>query len=107
MSASTRTLHAKLRPYAEAFIRWLEQNGVRVTLTSSYRSPAKQRELYEKFRRGASAFPAAKPGSSLHEQRRAFDLHLEPPVYEAAGRAWESMGGRWGGRFNDPIHFEA
>lgn len=24
----------------------------------------------------------------------------------AAGELWESWGGRWGGRFNDPIHFE-
>lgn len=25
---------------------------------------------------------------------------------ELAGRVWESWGGRWGGRFGDPIHFE-
>ncbi len=22
------------------------------------------------------------------------------------GRAWEAIGGTWGGRFKDPIHFE-
>lgn len=29
------------------------------------------------------------------------ERYLEP-----LGRVWESWGGRWGGRFNDPIHFE-
>jgi len=31
----------------------------------------------------------------------------EPQVLRAFGELWESWGGTWGGRFGDPIHFEA
>ena len=42
----------------------------------------------------------------MHDQGFAFDVHMDPPVYEQAGRAWESLGFTWGGRFSDPIHFD-
>jgi len=29
-----------------------------------------------------------------------------PQQQEAVGLLWESWGGRWGGRFNDEIHFD-
>jgi len=57
--------------------------------------------------RGATRFPAAKPGESLHQQGLAFDLVVTP--MEALGKLgllWESWGFYWGGRHNDPIHFE-
>lgn len=106
-STSTRTLATWLRPHADAFIRYLEAHGIRVTVASTRRSIDTQRTLYANFRAGCSRLPAAPPGRSQHGIGRAFDLHLEPPEYAAAGRVWESIGGTWGGRFRDPVHFEA
>ena len=105
-STSTRMLRQDLRAAAEAFVTWLRSNGVRVTVTSTFRSQDTQRALYENYQRGCSRYPAAPPGRSAHGEGRAFDLHLDPPVYSQAGAVWESIGGTWGGRFNDPIHFE-
>ena len=32
---------------------------------------------------------------------------LDPPeAYELAGEIWERLGFRWGGRFDDEIHFD-
>lgn len=107
MSADLRDLKPWLRPYAQAFVRYLSRAGVAVIVTSTVRSRARQRRLYSRYLRGDSPLPAAPPGHSTHEQGIAFDLNLNPPVYRAAGRLWESIGGTWGGRFNDPVHFDA
>lgn len=105
-STSTRTLEPSFRVYADAFVRYLESHGVRVTVASTRRSVDTQRALYANYLAGCSRLPAARPGRSKHALGIAFDLHLEPPVYQAAGRLWESIGGTWGGRFSDPVHFE-
>jgi len=104
--ASLRTLHPRVYPIAAAFVRFLEQNGVRVIVTSARRDLDQQARLYDAYIHGRSKYPAAPPGSSPHALGIAFDLHLDPPVYSAAGRIWEMVGLRWGGRFNDPIHFD-
>jgi len=104
--ASLRTLHPALIPYAQQFVRALERAGIRVTVTSARRDPKKQAQLYEAYLAGRSKFPAAPPGHSPHELGIAFDVHLDPPAYEAAGTVWESLGLRWGGRFQDRIHFD-
>lgn len=104
--ASLRTLHPDAQRIAQWFVRVLQANGVRVTITSARRDPAKQAELYRRYKAGLSKYPAAKPGTSTHEQGIAFDLSLVPPVYDAAGRLWESLGFTWGGRFDDRIHFD-
>ncbi len=76
-------------------------------ITSVRRTLAQQTRLYDAFLRGESRYPAAPPGSSLHEVGRAWDMVAEPQVLRAFGELWESWGGTWGGRFGDPIHFEA
>lgn len=43
----------------------------------------------------------------MHERRRAFDILGPEPELERLGAIWEGVGGVWGGRFGDPIHFEA
>jgi hypothetical protein len=110
-------------PIARAFVRMIESptfarfagvHQVRATVTSTRRGPDKQRELWNCYqrtgcsncRRTPSCFPAAAPGKSTHALGLAFDLHLSPPVYAAAGRLWEMIGFTWGGRFSDPIHFD-
>lgn len=104
--ASTRTLVPWFRAVADEFIRWLRFNGVQVTVTSAARDADHQALLYANYLAGRSRYPAAPPGRSTHGQGIAIDLHLEPPVYAAAGAAWERAGFTWGGRFSDKIHFD-
>ncbi len=79
---------------------------MRVLVTSARRSLDEQRELYARYLRGESRFPAAPPGRSTHGAGLAFDIKLDPPNYNEAGRIWEALGLTWGGRFRDPIHFD-
>lgn len=106
MAASLRTLDRRAYPIAAEFLRILAAYGIKATVTSARRDPAKQAQLYRDYLAGRSKFPAAPPGKSTHGLGLAFDLHLDPPVYEAAGLLWESAGFTWGGRFSDPIHFD-
>ncbi|GAI95660.1 unnamed protein product [marine sediment metagenome] len=100
-------LQAWLAPYAGYLLEVLSYNGRRYTITSVYRSPEKQQQCWDRFKAGLSKYPAAPPGHSKHEQGRAFDFTADEDTLRLAGAFWESMGGRWGGRFKDPIHFEA
>jgi len=105
--ASLRSLDPRLRPLAAAFIRAIERAGIRVTITSTRRSLDEQKRLYDRYRQGRSRYPAARPGTSTHGAGLAFDLALDPPRYAEAGAVWEELGLTWGGRFKDPIHFDA
>jgi len=51
-----------------------------------------------------SPYPAAPPGHSAHEYGYAVDIiSLDQ---ESLGDYWESLGGIWGGRIGDDVHFE-
>lgn len=116
--ASLRDLDPRARPIVAEFLRLLAQAGVRATITSTRRDPAKQKKLWDCYQRvGCSdctkrpgqrgCYPAAPPGKSTHAVGAAFDVHLDPPVYAEAGKVWEEFYGfTWGGRFSDPIHFD-
>ena len=80
------------------------QYGLKPRITSTYRSPADQARLYRAYLEGRSVYPAAAPGRSTHERGRAMDMVAEDLGW--LGEVWEHWGGRWGGRFRDPIHFE-
>lgn len=76
-------------------------------VTSARRSHAQQAALYRNYLAGRATFPAAPPGLSKHEQGLAVDIVVNPPALQAAlGRWWQSVGGTWGGQYQDPIHFE-
>lgn len=92
-----------LQPYTRALLSYFPQ----LIMTSGYRSPTKQLELWNNRHR--NPYPVAPPGTSYHEYGRAFDVVGPPDVLAAAGRVWEAWGGTWGGRFrrDDPIHFQA
>lgn len=72
-----------LRAPAEYLVRLGAPYGVKVT--SVYRSPTKQAELYAN--RGNNPYPVARPGTSYHEYGRAFDLVARSDVL-----AWLSGG---------------
>lgn len=73
--------------------------GYQITFGETWRSPEEAR------RRG---FP-----KSLHTQRLAIDLNLfrngvylrRTEDHKELGEWWESIGGAWGGRFNDGNHY--
>lgn len=102
-----RGTHPQLFPYFRLLLYVAQSVDPGARLSSAYRSPTEQARLYRRYLAGLSRFPAAPPGKSKHEQGRAVDIVARPEVLEALGRWWESIGGRWGGRFDDPIHFEA
>lgn len=95
-----------VRPYFEALYRAAQRLDRNARVTSTVRSRSEQRRLYNAYLAGRSRFPAAPPGRSKHELGRAIDIAASPEALRRLGAAWERMGGRWGGRFNDPIHFE-
>jgi hypothetical protein len=82
---------------ASHLIMWAFANGFEVTFGDAYRAP--------------TCIHGHK--SSLHRKRLAIDLNLfkdgnyltETEDYEPLGIYWESLGGYWGGRFNDGNHF--
>jgi len=108
MGGSREALDPELRDALQQFEVWLSQNGVKPTITSTVRSFADQKFLWERYQQGKSGgLPAAPPGHSAHEYGWAFDLIVSPVQFQhAVGRAWEKLwGGKWGGA-KDPVHFE-
>lgn len=104
--SSFRGYARDVRPYFEALYRAAQRLDRGARVTSTVRSRSEQRRLYNAYLAGRSRFPAAPPGRSKHELGRAIDIAANPEALRRLGLAWERMGGRWGGRFNDPIHFE-
>lgn len=85
-------------------IYWADEHGYRLTFGEAYRTP-EQAEINAKNGKGIK--------NSLHTQRLAVDFNLfingeyrgDTPSYKPLGEFWESIGGTWGGRFNDGNHF--
>lgn len=94
-------------------LSYAKENGLNVTVTSSYRSYEEQVNLYNTSRPGY----AAKPGSSQHEFGKAIDIKIEggdsdnknDPKFKLLGDYWTSLGYNWGGTWsgaNEPWHFD-
>lgn len=85
-------------------IFWADEHGYRLTFGEAYRTP-EQAALNAKNGKGIK--------NSLHTERLAVDFNLfingewrrDTPSYLPLGEYWESIGGTWGGRFNDGNHF--
>jgi len=101
------SLIPELRPYAEALHALARTYDPKSTVTSTTRTFYKQQLLRDAYLRGESRFPAAAAGRSLHNYGHAFDLVTsDPELQQWLGLVWEYWGGRWGGRFNDEVHFD-
>lgn len=97
-------IHPVLREGMRALYAEASRLGLHPRITSTYRSRATQARLYRAFLQGRSRWPAARPGHSLHQYGLAFDMLSDDMA--RLGAIWESWGGRWGGRFNDAVHYE-
>jgi hypothetical protein len=104
------TLSEKQRAFTRMvadLIQFAYESGYELTLGDAYRDPRVHGNVGEKKSYSSS--------SSNHKQRLAIDLNLfvagmyitdgEHEAYHAMGEYWESLGGAWGGRFNDANHF--
>lgn len=109
MSADLDSLDPSLASFARALLDVGRENGLVCTVTSTFRTYAEQKRLYDQFLAGRSAYPASPPGEGSHEFGWAFDMVCQPRGYlPDLGALWESWGGTWGGRWRNPdvIHFE-
>lgn len=86
-------------------IEYAYQNGFELTFGDAYRDPRLHGEMGVK-----KSYSSAK---SNHKIRLAVDFNLfkdgkyltATEDYTKLGEFWESLGGCWGGRFNDGNHF--
>jgi uncharacterized protein YcbK (DUF882 family) len=78
--------------------------GATFRVTSGYRSPAEQRALLVRWQAGDPSVIARPAENSLHLLGLAVDV--ESNQLAALGQLAERIGMRWGGRFQDPVHFD-
>jgi hypothetical protein len=110
--ADLRGVHPAVAQRAALMLDYFNRNGWPLVLTSGFRSEQHQQELIAQGITQARqsrhtlgfAFDVSFPGLS-----REAALRLPEWVWLAVGKAGESLGLRWGGRFNDydPFHFDA
>jgi len=79
--------------------------GKDIQVTSGLRDSEKQAELYRAYKEGRSKFPAAPPGTSLHEHGRAVDVDLNS-ANELARLGLLQKYGLSRPVANDPIHIQ-
>jgi LAS superfamily LD-carboxypeptidase LdcB len=94
-----------LQPWLSPYADWLVRQFPGVQVTSTYRSYTEQLRLW--LTRSSNPYPVAPPGRSFHELGRAFDVVGPIETLNRMGALWERMGGTWGGRIGDRIHFQA
>lgn len=111
---SLNLLEPWFRPMAHRMVTYARRRwpGAGFVVTSTRRTFAEQRRLFERAQAGQNnGLPATPPGMSDHEVGLAFDfarLNQDPltdPLLPLAGAHWAAMGGRWWA--GDPVHFAA
>jgi len=102
------TLGQKQRKFTRMIadlINYAYSNGYELTFGDAYRDPRVHGQVGKK-----QSYSSA---NSLHKERLAVDFNLfKDGVYltrtedhRPLGEFWESIGGAWGGRFNDGNHY--
>lgn len=106
MSASLDALIPEFQPYARDLVDAAGAAGLQPRITSTRRTYADQKRLYDRYLAGLSPYPAAPPGHSAHEYGYALDMIVSPMSALAdVGDYWQQRGGIWGAA-RDPVHFE-
>jgi hypothetical protein len=106
VSWGTESLDPRFRPWVEWLLAVMYGVGWHPLINSARRTYQQQAVLYRRYLAGLSRYPAAPPGSSMHEYGLAVDLGgLSDDQLRAAGTLWNRVGGHWGQ--SDNIHFEA
>lgn len=104
--ATISGLQPDVRERARVALERARQAGLRVTVTSGYRSMREQKRLYDRWiARGRTGLPAARPGSSTHNFGLAFDAVVAGGRLPEFVRIAECAGLKWAGR-RDPVHFD-
>lgn len=104
----TETLGQKQRRFTRMIgqlIEYAYQNGYELTFGDAYRDPRVHGQVGQRV--GYSS------ANSLHKERLAVDFNLfkdgrfltSSEDHRQLGEYWESIGGTWGGRFNDGNHY--
>lgn len=105
MSAQLDHLVPELRDAARDLLNAAAAAGLQPRITSTLRSYAEQKRLYDRFLAGQQGFPVLPPGYSAHEYGEAFDMVVSPMEALAdVGYTWQTWGGGWNP--GDAIHFE-
>lgn len=104
MRETLRQKQSRFARMVPLLILYAYQQGYEVTFGDAYRDP-----------RAFGAMGVRKYGSanSNHKQRLAIDFNLfkngkflqTTAAHRPLGEFWESIGGTWGGRFNDGNHY--
>lgn len=104
----SETLGQKQRRFTRMIgllIEYAYQQGYELTFGDAYRDPRLHGQVGQRI--GYSS------ANSLHKERLAVDFNLfrggqyltGTEDHRQLGEYWESIGGAWGGRFNDGIHY--
>lgn len=102
------TLGQKQRKFTEMvgrLIAFAYSSGYELTFGDAYRDP--------RVHGAVGTTKSYSSANSLHKERLAIDFNLfkdgvyltRSEDYGKLGEFWESIGGAWGGRFNDGNHF--
>jgi len=91
-------------PYLQELRARARRMGATFRVTSGYRSASQQRQLQVRWEAGDPDVVAPPAPNSLHLLGLAFDV--ESDALPALGLYAEGIGLRWGGRFQDPVHFD-
>ena len=101
-SRSNVGLHPALARIKRNLPKVARSLGFDARVTSGYRSPAKQRWLYNRWLQGLQAYPVAPPGTSDHERGLALDV-VSTDTGKLVALLTE-VGLFWAGE-SDPVHF--
>lgn len=102
------TLGQKQRKFTRMIAQLIEYayaNGYELTFGDAYRDP--------RLHGGVGVKKGYSSANSLHKSRLAVDFNLfkdgeyltTTEAHKPLGEYWESIGGTWGGRFNDGNHY--
>jgi len=105
MAKSLRERQSEFASKVPMLINKALELGYEVTLGDAYRDPRVHGSFGERKGYGES--------KSFHKLRLAIDINLykegkyltKTEDHKVLGEYWESLGGSWGGRFNDGNHY--